>query len=362
MITVYGPNGEIIKVNKRAIDAWLLDNPEWSLDNPKTIGIDESEITEEVTTAETESIDTDLGAGGSVVAPPPATDITKTLLEEYEKGVYYSGVPNIILNPNWDGKNVETKYVPAQAAYPGIELIPSYEGDLYLNAPNFNAINIASFQELLEDAGYLSGDYNPGSNDGPTKQAIRAWFLDVNGFRFNSYETGQNNNINPVQFLGNQINNRFTSALEVAREESAEFSKNVDRGKFLKDNLRSAIGNRRDFTNNELNEFRDLANELIDEEIRNNLKMSEYKIKQEFGKIPTTEGLSLGETEGQVFGAELEQQFGTEPESFSASEQFMKKVEPLFKSFRDRPERAERAEQNFQNVNRSILGGSMRIE
>ena len=46
----------------------------------------------------------------------------------------------------------------------------------------------------------------------------------------------------------------------------------------------------------------------------------------------------------------------------SASEEFMNKVEPLFKSFRDRPERAERAEQNFQNVNRSILGGSMRIE
>lgn len=358
MITVYGPNGETIQVNKRAIDAWLLDNPEWSLNNPKTIGIDESEITIE----EPEPTDTDLGAGGLVVAPPEASNIAQDILDNFEKGVYYSGVPNIILNPNWDGENVETKYVPAQAAYPGIELIPSYEGDLYLNAPNFNAVNIASFQELLEDAGYLKGDFNPGSNDGPTKKAIRDWFNDVNGFRFNSYETGQNINIDPVQFLGNQINNKFTSALQTAQEESAEFARNVDRGKFLKDNLRSAIGNRRDFTNNELNEFRDLANQLIDEEIKNNLKMSEYKIKQEFGKIPTTEGLGLGETEGQVFGAELEQQFGAEPESFSASEEFMKKVEPLFKSFRDRPERAERAEQNFQNVNRSILGGSMRIE
>jgi len=361
MITVYGPNGETIQVNKRAIDAWLLDNPEWSLDNPKTIGIDESEITEEVIIEEPASIDTDIGAGPTVIPPPDASSISQDILNNFEKGVYYSGVPNIILNPNWDGKNTQTKYVPAQAAYPGIELIPSYEGDLYLNAPNFNAINIASFQELLEDAGYLSGDYNPGSNDGPTKKAIRAWFLDVNGFRFNSYETGQNNNIDPVQFLGNQINNRFTSALEVAREESAEFSKNVDRGKFLRENLQSAIGNRRDFTNNELNAFRDIANELIDEEIRNNLKMTEYKIKKDFGKIPTEKEFAADEA-APLFDEPLRDLFPEPEAGMSASEEFMNKVEPLFKSFRDRPERAERAEQNFQNVNRSILGGSMRIE
>tara|TARA_R110002020_G_scaffold71239_3_gene184240 strand:- start:351 stop:1418 length:1068 start_codon:yes stop_codon:yes gene_type:complete len=353
MITVYGPNGESIRINARAVNIWLQENPGWSLDNPKTSGKDESEDSiKDIDSA------TDIGKGGAFTAP--ASSITSGILDDYEKGVYYSGVPNVINNPDWDGKKVEEKYVPAQAAYPGLELIPSFEGDLYLNTPNFNAISIGNFQELLEDAGYLKGDFNPGSNDAPTKKAIRDWFNDVNGYRLNAYQTGQNINIDPVQFLGNQINNKFTSALQTAKEESAEFSKNVDRGKFLKDNLRAAIGNRRDFTSNELNEFRDLANNLIDEEIRNNLKMTEYKIKQQFGKIPTIESLDLGETEGQVFGAELEQQFGAEPESFNASEQFMNKVEPLFKSFRDRPERAERAEQNFQNVNRSILGGSMR--
>ncbi len=355
MITVYGPDGESKRINARAVNVWLQDNPEWSLDNPKTSGFDESKDS-----IENLDLAKDTGKGGDFTAS--ASSITSGILDDYEKGVYYSGVPNVINNPNWDGTTVEEKYIPAQAAYPGLELIPSFEGDLYLNTPNFNAISIGNFQELLEDAGYLKGDFNPGSNDAPTKKAIRDWFNDVNGYRLNAYQTGQNINIDPVQFLGNQINNKFTSALQTAKEESAEFSKNVDRGKFLKDNLRSAIGNRRDFTDNELNEFRELANNLIDEEIKNNLRMSEYKIKQQFGKIPTTEGLDLGETEGQVFGAEIEQQFGAEPESFNASEEFMNKVEPLFKSFRDRPERAERAEENFQNVNRSILGGSMRIE
>ena len=48
-------------------------------------------------------------------------------------------------------------------------------------------VSIGNFQELLEDAGYLKGDFNPGSNDAPTKKAIRDWFNDVNGYRLNSY-------------------------------------------------------------------------------------------------------------------------------------------------------------------------------
>lgn len=352
MITVYGPNGETKRINARAVEIWLQENPEWSKDNPKTEGFDESEDSNKIINEAS-----DKGKGGDFTIAP--SEISSEILNNYEKGVYYSGVPNVILNPNWDTETITEKYVPAQAAYPGLELIPSYEGDLYLNTPNFNAVATANFQELLEDAGYLTGDYNPGSNDAATKKAIRDWFNDVNGFRLNSYSTGQNINIDPVQFLGNQINNRYESALKIAREESANIYRNVDRGKFLKDNLRAAIGNRRDFTSNELNEFRDLANNLIDEEIQKNLQMAEYKIRQEFGKQPSTEGLDLGQAEGQVFGQEIEQQFG-EPESFNASEEFMKKIEPLFKSFRDRPDRANRAEQNFQNVNRSILGGSMR--
>ena len=35
-------------------------------------------------------------------------------------------------------------------------------------------------QELLEDAGYLMEVTTRGKNDGPTKQAGRAWFGDVN--------------------------------------------------------------------------------------------------------------------------------------------------------------------------------------
>ena len=108
-------------------------------------------------------------------------DISADILSQYETGIYYSGVPSVIQNPNWDGTTLEEKFVPAQAAYPGLSLIPSYEGDLYLSGPNFNPVNIGNMQELLEDAGYLTGAYNPGSNDAATKAAVRAWFNDVNG-------------------------------------------------------------------------------------------------------------------------------------------------------------------------------------
>ena len=198
MITVYGPNGEAKKINARTVVEWLSQNPGWSLDNPQTPLIDEADasidIINQATAGENEAI-----------AIKRAEEVTADIAAAYETGIYYSGVPNAILNPNWDGVTIEEKYVPAQIAYPGLTLIPSYEGDLYLSGATFNPVNIGNMQDLLEDAGYLTGAYNPGSNDAATKQAVRAWFNDVNGARFNSWSMGNNVNIDPMEFLGNLL-------------------------------------------------------------------------------------------------------------------------------------------------------------
>ena len=274
-------------------------------------------------------------------------------------------MPNAIPNPNWDGVTIDEKYVPVQAAYPGIDIIPSYQGDLYLSGPNFNAVNIGNMQELLEDAGYLTdGNYNPGQNDAPTKQAVRAWFADVNGATLNSWASGQNLNIDPMQFLGNQINNRFTSQLQQIKDYTQEVMQTVDRGKMLRDGVQKLVGNRRDYTSAELDAFRDSMNDLIDQEIKRNEDIAVFKLKQEFGKLPDPEavaGLGLEGAEGAAFMSQAET-LATQPEAFSASEAFIEKYGPEYKSFREYPERQQRAQLNFNNVNRSILGTSMRID
>ena len=357
MITVYGPNGETKRINARTVVEWLSQNPGWSLDNPQTPLIDEADasidIINQATAGENEAI-----------AIKKAEEVTADIAAAYETGIYYSGVPNAILNPNWDGDTIEEKYVPAQVAYPGLTLIPSYEGDLYLSGANFNAVNIGNMQDLLEDAGYLTGAYNPGSNDAATKQAVRAWFNDVNGARFNSWSMGNNVNIDPMEFLGNQINNRFNNELQQIKDYTQEVMQTVDRGKMLRDNLQKAIGKRRDFTAAELEEFRGTMNEFINQEIKRNEEIAVFKLKQEYDRLPEPEKVKYldglpAEEASALEGALMKPV--TEPEPFSASEAFLEKIEPLYKSFREYPERQARAELNFNNVNRSILGTSMRI-
>lgn len=357
MITVYGPNGETKKINARSVVEWLGDNPGWSLDNPATELVDESE----------KSIDTinqALAGEQGAIAEKKAEEVTQDVLAQVETGIYFSGVPSALPNPNWDGVTIDEKYVPIQVAYPGIDIIPSYQGDLYLSGPNFNAVNIGNMQELLEDAGYLTdGNYNPGQNDAPTKKAVRAWFADVNGATLNSWASGQNINIDPMQFLGNQINNRFTSQLQQIKDYTQEVMQTVDRGKMLRDGVQKLVGNRRDYTSAELDAFRDSMNDLIDQEIKRNEDIAVFKLKQEFGKLPDPEavaGLGLEGAEGAAFMSQAET-LATQPEAFSASEAFIEKYGPEYKSFREYPERQQRAELNFNNVNRSILGTSMRI-
>ena len=136
MITVYGPNGETKKINARSVVEWLGNNPGWSLDNPATGLVDESE----------KSIDTinqALAGEQDAIAEKKAEEVTQDVLAQVETGIYFSGVPNALPNPNWDGVTIEEKYVPIQSAYPGINIIPSYEGDLYLSGPNFNPVNLS---------------------------------------------------------------------------------------------------------------------------------------------------------------------------------------------------------------------------
>lgn len=357
MITVYGPNGETKKLNARSVVEWLGSNPGWSLDNPATDLVDESD----------KSIDTinqALAGEQGAIAEKKAEEVTEDVLAQVETGIYFSGVPNALPNPDWDGVTIAEKYVPVQSAYPGIKIIPSFEGDLYLSGPNFNAVNISNMQDLLEDAGYLTAGYNPGVNDASTKQAVRAWFGDVNGARLNSWSTGNNINIDPVEFLGNQINNRFQSELKQIKDYTQEVLQTVDRGKMLKDGVQKLVGNRRDYTNAELDAFRDSMNELINQEIKRNEDIAVFKLKEEFGKLPDPEavaGLGLEGAEGAAFMTQAEK-LATQPETFSASEAFIEKYGPEYKSFREYPERQDRARLNFNNVNRSILGTSMRID
>ena len=357
MITVYGPNGETKRINARSIIDWLADNPGWSLDNPKTFN-DESEDS-------IEKINTAIGGEPKLGPnqPKDPSQITAENAAANESGIYYTGTPALILDPNWDGLDPDKKYIAPNLLYPDINLIPSYEGDLYLSGANFNSVNIANMQELLEDAGYLTGFYNPGSNDAQTKAAVRAWFSDVNGFRLDSFVRGINNNIDPVQFLGNQINNRYENDLKQIKDYTEELLQTVDRGKYLRDGVQKLVGNRRDYTSSELNAFRESMNELINEEIQRNEDIAVFKLQQEYGKLPDPEAiaeLGLEGAEGATFMAEAEAQ-STQPEAFSASEEFLNKFEPLYKSFREYPERQDRARLNFNNVNRSILGTSMRI-
>ncbi len=357
MITVYGPNGETKKINARSVVEWLGSNPGWSLDNPATGLVDESE----------KSIDTinqALAGEQGAIAEKKAEDVTQDVLAQVETGIYFSGVPSALPNPNWDGVTIDEKYVPIQSAYPGINIIPSYEGDLYLSGPNFNPVNIGNMQELLEDAGYLTdGGYNPGQNDAPTKQAVRAWFGDVNGATLNSWATGQNLNIDPMQFLGNQINNRFTSQLQQIKDYTQEVMQTVDRGKMLRDGVGKLVGSRRDYTSAELDAFRQSMNELIDKEIQRNEDIAIFKLNQEFGKLPDPEAiaqLGLEGAEGATFMAEAQAQ-STQPEAFNASEAFIEKYGPQYKSFREYPERQSKARLNFDNIGRSVTGTSMRI-
>ena len=357
MITVYGPNGETKKINARSVVEWLGSNPSWSLDNPATGLVDESE----------KSIDTinqALAGEQGAIAEKKAEDVTQDVLAQVETGIYFSGVPSALPNPNWDGVTIDEKYVPIQSAYPGINIIPSYEGDLYLSGPNFNPVNIGNMQELLEDAGYLTdGGYNPGQNDAPTKQAVRAWFGDVNGATLNSWATGQNLNIDPMQFLGNQINNRFTSQLQQIKDYTQEVMQTVDRGKMLRDGVGKLVGSRRDYTSAELDAFRQSMNELIDKEIQRNEDIAIFKLNQEFGKLPDPEAiaqLGLEGAEGATFMAEAQAQ-STQPEAFNASEAFIEKYGPQYKSFREYPERQSKARLNFDNIGRSVTGTSMRI-
>ena len=357
MITVYGPNGETKKINARSVVEFLGNNPGWSLDNPATDLYDESDKSIDI-------INQALAGEQNAIAEKKAEEVTEDVLAQVETGIYFSGVPNALPNPNWDGVTIAEKYVPVQVAYPGIDIIPSYKGDLYLSGPNFNAVNIGNMQELLEDAGYLTdGNYNPGQNDAPTKKAVRAWFADVNGATLNSWDSGQNLNIDPMQFLGNQINNRFTSQLQQIKDYTQEVMQTVDRGKMLRDGVQKLVGNRRDYTSAELDAFRQSMNELIDKEIQRNEDIAIFKLNQEFGKLPDPEAiaqLGLEGAEGATFMAEAQAQ-ATQPETFSAAEAFIEKYGPEYKSFREYPERQAKAQLNFNNVNRSILGTSMRI-
>ena len=359
MITVYGPDGETKKINARSVVEWLGSNPGWSLDNPVTDLVDEADDSLKIINQAT------AGSSGNLTEKTPK-EVADEVYEQAEMGIYYSGIPNVLPNPNWQkGMAIEEKYVPAQAAYPGIKIIPSYEGDLYLSGANFNAVNIGNMQELLEDAGYLTaGNYNPGNNDAPTKQAVRAWFGDVNGATLNSWATGQNLNIDPMQFLGNQINNRFTSQLQQIKDYTQEVMQTVDRGKMLRDGVQKLVGNRRDYTSAELDAFRQSMNELIDTEIKRNEDIAVFKLKEEFGKLPDPEavaGLGLEGAEGAAFMTQA-QKLATQPEAFNASEAFIEKYGPEYKSFREYPERQDRARLNFNNIGRSIMGTSMRIE
>jgi hypothetical protein len=358
MITVYGPNGETKKINARSVIEWLGNNPGWSLDNPRTgAGIDESKESIKI-------INQAMAGERGIVGEKSPEEISEDLYMQAENGIYYSGIPSVLPNPNWEeGMPIDEKYAPVQNVFPGIKLIPSYEGDLYLSGPNFNAVNIANMQELLEDAQYLTGSYNPGVNDAATKQAVRAWFGDVNGARLNSYANGGNINIDPMEFLGNQINNRFESELQQIKDYTQEVMQTVDRGKMLRDGVQKLVGNRRDYTNAELDAFRSSMNDLIDQEIKRNEDIAVFKLKQEFGKLPDPQavaGLGLEGAEGAAFMSQAET-LATQPEVFSASEAFIEKYGPEYKSFREYPERQQRAQLNFNNVNRSILGTSMRI-
>jgi hypothetical protein len=357
MITVYGPNGETKRINARSVVEWIGNNPGWSLDNPATELVDESEKSIDIINQAL------LGETGAI-AEKKVEEITEEVLLQTENGIYYSGVPSVLPNSNWDGVTIDEKYVPIQSAYPGIKIIPSFEGDLYLSGPNFNAVNISNMQDLLEDAGYLTAGYNPGVNDASTKQAVRAWFADVNGARLNSWANGNNINIDPVEFLGNQINNRFQSELKQIKDYTQEVLQTVDRGKMLRDGVQKLVGNRRDYTNAELDAFRDSMNELINQEIKRNEDIAVFKLKEEFGKLPDPEAvadLGLEGAEGAAFMTQAEK-LATQPETFSASEAFIEKYGPEYKSFREYPERQARAQLNFNNVNRSILGTSMRID
>ena len=355
MITVYGPNGETKKINARSVVEWLGSNPGWSLDNPKTPVVDEADDSLKI-------INQALAGQQDGIAERTPEEVAEEVYAQAEMGIYYSGIPNVLPNPNWQkGMDIEEKYVPAQAAYPGIDIIPSYQGDLYLSGPNFNAVNIANMQELLEDAGYLTDSgYNPGQNDAPTKQAVRAWFADVNGATLNSWATGQNLNLDPMQFLGNQINNRFTSQLQQIKDYTQEVMQTVDRGKMLRDGVQKIVGNRRDYTSAELDAFRQSMNELIDKEIQRNEDIAIYKLKQEFGKIPSEQEFQEDEA-SPLFDESLRDLFPKPEGTFSAAEAFIEKYGPEYKSFREYPERQAKAQLNFNNVNSSILGTSMRI-
>ena len=356
MITVYGPNGETKRINARSVVEFLGNNPDYSLDNPKTGLIDESKKSIDM-------INQALAGEQGAIAEKKVEEITQDIALQTENGIYYSGIPSVLPNPNWDGVTIDEKYVPVQNAFPGIKIIPSYEGDLYLSGPNFNAVNIGNMQELLEDAGYLTGGYNPGQNDAATKKAVRAWFGDVNGARLNSFANGGNINIDPMEFSGNQVNNRFEGELQQIKDYTQEVMQTVDRGKMLRDGVQKLVGNRRDYTNAELDAFRSSMNDLIDQEIKRNEDIAVFKLKEEFGKLPDPQavaGLGLEGAEGAAFMSQAET-LATQPEAFSASEAFIEKYGPEYKSFREYPERQQRAELNFNNVNRSILGTSMRI-
>ena len=119
MITVYVPNGETKKINARSVVEWLGDNLGWSLDNPATELVDESEKSIDI-------INQAIAGESGAIAEKKAEDVTQDVLAQVETGIYFSGVPSALPNPNWDGVTIDEKYVPIQAAYPGINIIPSY--------------------------------------------------------------------------------------------------------------------------------------------------------------------------------------------------------------------------------------------
>lgn len=351
MVTVYGPNGQTRRVLKSSVEGWLKKNPNWSLTPPENTLIEDDEKIEE-SIDDTEELDENTGAGE--LFPEISEEDFLSSFDDLEAGIYYGGIPTLLPNPQYVEGGTATEYVPTQSLYPDGNWIPTYESFTYFNNPKWNSVNIATYQDLLEDAGYLTGDYNPGENDLTTQKAVSKWFADYNFALLSGFQSGNNLNMEPEKFLGEQVNNRYKKLTQEIEFESADFAASFDRGKFLRTNFDSLIG--RNPTDAELKHYQKIANEYIDKEIKANKERALYKLKQEFGKDVSSQ---LAEGEAKLF-EEAGLNTG-EPEQFDSSQAFIDMLSDDYKTYIERPERFDRARLNFDNVNRSILGGSMRI-
>lgn len=347
MITIYKIiDGEIVEkqVTPVTLDRELRNG--WSVEKPE-LERDKNE-----------------GGGG-------AFDFDFSTFEMFTGESIYQGIPNVIENPRWyEGttREGEKALIAPNVLFPDMELHPSYGATTYLTGPKWNPVNIGGFQDLLVDAGYLGeDDYNEGQNDLSTQSAIRKWFADINNVNLDSYLNGNNVDIDPIKFLGQQVNRRFQKLVSEIDEQTKEYAESIDRGAFLRDNMEAVIG--RNPTDNELKKFQKMANEFINKELEASKQRAIFELKDEFGKLPefdeaTTKLQEKGITmEGEEVGTFLKK-YGVsrdpiKPDEFNSTEAFQNKIRELYKTYIERADRGERADFNFQNVNASIMGGPM---